>query len=417
VRQGPRPAARNRASGLRAGRKGMVFALSICLGLASISYACAANPPPTERPVAASPTASSSPVNAEPTETVGPTFPYPAAILFFNTSTGDLDLVSQDGISLAHLGSITWTEPDRLKGTTLGDIGAEYGRVRFAYLTTDDDGLELDVRSTIGTISLGEFPMGTLLAGSVPAGMLAVSVPDVVGAGDKEESEIYVVDPVRRTGLEKPVVRGIVPGAVPLMLQVENGQPSAVLYCLSLSDDLITEDDPCHGLYRVELDSGQTDQMAADSLAILALSADARIAAFASDDRIPPDVRVRNLDSAVEVVFRSEPGVREVHEGALSPAGTRLAWVSLSREDGGKDVLAVNLASTSGGPVTLLANTTLSEAVGDEVTDVDPVGWLDEGRLLLEISTIRGPALYVLLLAEGRIDHITPGRMAGFVYR
>jgi hypothetical protein len=337
--------------------------------------------------------------------------------LIFNPSNGGLDLVSQDGIELGGMGKITWSDPDRLRGTTLGAIGGQFGRARFAYLTADDAGLELNVRSSISTITLGEFPTGAILAGSVPAGLLAVSDPRATGSDDEPESVIYVVDPTRRTGLDVPAVKGLDPGVVPLVLQIEDGRPSSIVYCLSLSDGSPSQDDPCYGLYRVELASGQVDPIVPDSLEIVALSPDIRIAALASRDRIPPEVRVRNLETGVEVVFRSEAGAREVLQGALSPAGTRLAWASLSGENGGGDALAVNLVSTSGGPVTRVANSTLSEAVGEQVADVRPVGWLDDGRLLLELSTFRRSALYVLLLGEGRIDHIAPGRLAGFVYR
>ena len=51
------------------------------------------------------------------------------------------------------------------------------------------------------------------------------------------------------------------------------------------------------------------------------------------------------------------------------------------------------------------------------MSKVTPVGWLDEERLLLEMITPGGPALYLLRMQEGRIDHLAPGRFAGFVYQ
>ncbi len=407
----------NRLFSGRSPCKGILLAVPICLGLASALIGCASEFPAAEAPQIASPSPPSLPSQTESTESPGPSFPYPAAILIFDPSNGGLDLVSQDGIELGGMGKITWSDPDRLRGTTLGAIDGQFGRVRFAYLTAGDAGLSLNVRSSIGTITLGEFPLDAILAGSVPAGLLAVSDPSVAGSDEEPESAIYVIDPARRTGLDKPAVEGLAPGAVPLVLQIEDGRPGSIVYCLSLSDGPTREDEPCYGLYRVELASGQVDQIVSDNLAIVALSTDLRVAALASRDRTPPEVRARNLETGAEVVFRSEAGEREVRQGAFSPAGTRLAWASLSHEEGGEDTLALNLVSTAGGPVTRLAGATLSEAVGDQVSDARAVGWLDDSRLLLELSTLRRSALYVLLLGEGRIDHIASGRLAGVIYR
>jgi hypothetical protein len=338
-------------------------------------------------------------------------------MLVFNPSSGELDLIREDGIGLAGMGVIAWSAPDARRGTPIGAIGGQFGRVRFAYLTTGADGLDLDVRSSIGTITLGEFPAKAVLAGSEPAGLVAVSLPNATGAGDQTESEIYVIDPIRRTGMAEPALEGLAPGAVPLVLQLEGGQASSVVFCLAPSEGSLTEDDLCFGLYRADLASGDIDQLASDDLAIVALSPDARVAALASQDRIPPEVHVRSLDTGTEVVLRSEPGERQVRRGALSPAGTRLAWSSAGEDEAGGGSLTLNLVSASGGPVTRLGSATLSEAIGDQVFDVQPVGWLDEGRLLLELSTSRTSALYVLELDDGRIDHVAPGRLAGFVYR
>jgi hypothetical protein len=401
----------------RALRVGVFLAASICLTWTLALTGCATTLPPAEPTQTAFPSSTTSPSLIEATESPGPSFPYPAAMLIFDPSTGGLNLVSQDGVELGGLGRITWSDPDRLRGTTLGSIEGEFGRVRFAYLTAGDSGLDLNVRSSIGTVTLGEYPMDSLLAGSVPAGLVVVSDPGVAGSDEQAGSDIYVVDPARRSGLDAPAVRGLPAGAVPLVLQTEDGQPSSIVYCLSPSQDLTVEDDPCYGLYRVEIVSGQVDQIVSANLVIMALSSDLRIAALASKDRTPPEVRVRDLESGLEIVFRSEAGEREVHQGAFSPAGTRLAWPSFSREEGGQDTLALNLVSASGGPVTRLADATLSEAVGEQVSDARVVGWLDDSRLLLELTTPWRSALYVLLLEEGRIDHVASGRLAGLIYR
>lgn len=402
-----------RIIGGRGGVKAVLRSGFIFIGLASILSACASPAVVTESPVIASP----EPSQIEPTVAAAPSFPYPAAMLLFNPASGALDLVGEDGVGLASLGTIVWPDADSRRGAVLGNLGGQFGRVRFAYLTVKDNQLELDVRSAIGTIGLGEFSMDARLAGSVPAGLLAVSTANQIEATQESESALFVVDPVRRTGLDRPVVDGLEPGIVPLRLQLEDAEPTGIVYCLLRSHDEIGEDGACYGLHRLDIASGEVEQLVPDDLAIVALSPDLRIVALASTDRIPPDVRVRNLETGTEIVFRSEAGVRDVQEGALSPAGTRLAWTSLIQQDDGEESPAVSLASVSGGPVTLLANASLSEALDAPVTQVRPVGWLDEARLLLELSTSRSTALYVLLMAEGRMDHVASARLAGFVYR
>lgn len=386
---------------------------AILLGLALILSACASPSTPTESPVIATP----EPSRPEPTGTVSPSFPYPAAMLLFDPANGGLELVGQDGVVLANLGTIVWADLDPRRGAVLGALGGQFGRVRYAYLAPREDVLELNVRSAIGTVSLGDFASQARLAGSTPAGLLAVSSRTPAEAPDQTASALFIVDPVRRTGMDRPVVEGLPPGVVPLRLQLEDEQPTGVVYCVLHSEDKPEDEAPCYGLYRVDIASGEVEPMVADDLAIVALSPDLRIAALASSDRVPPDVRVRNLETGTEIVFRSEAGVREIGGGAISPAGTRLAWVSLIHQGGGEASPAVGLASASGGPITLLGTASLSEALGAPVTRVRPVGWLDEARLLLELSTSRSTAVYVLLMGEGRMDHVAPGRLAGFVYR
>jgi hypothetical protein len=332
-------------------------------------------------------------------------------MFLFDPSNGRLELVGQDGIGLADMGTIIWPDPERWLRATLGTLSGQSGRARFAYLTPSDRGLDLYVRSAIGTLVLGGFPPEARMGGSAPPGMLVVSVPDEAG------SEIYVIDPIRRTGADQPALRDLESGVVPLRLQIEEGNPTGILYCLTRSEVEQADIDACYGLFRVELASGEVEQIVPSDLAIIALSPDMRIAALASTGRVPPEVHVRNLESGTELVLRSEAGVREVRFGALSPVGARLAWVSLSQGEGGEDLQAVSLASTGGGPVTQLAIASLSEAVNAQVTSVRPVGWLDEARLLLELSTPRETALYVLLMDEGRMDRVASGRLAGFVYR
>lgn len=404
-------------SGERLPCKRILLAVLVCLGPTLVSIGCAPQMPSAEPSQTVPPLPTSLPSQAEASQAPPPSFPYPAAVLIFDPSNGGLDLVSQDGIELGDMGTIDWSNPDRLRGTTLGAIGGQFGRVRFAYFTASDSGLSLNVRSSIGNTTLGEFPMDAVLAGSVPAGLLVVSDPSAAGPDEESESAFYVVDPARRTGLDQPALEGLTPGAVPLVLQIEAGQPGSIVYCLGPADRSMSEDDLCLGLYRVELASREVDQIVADDLAIVALSPDLRIVALASKDRTPPEVRSRHLDTGAEVVFRSEAGERDVRQGAFSPAGTRLAWTSLGRDEGGEDVLALNLVSSAGGPATRLASATLSEAIGDQISDARVVGWLDDGRLLLELSTLRRSALYVLLLGEGRIDRIASGRLAGLIYR
>ncbi|HLC05953.1 MAG TPA: hypothetical protein VJK02_23195 [Anaerolineales bacterium] len=401
------------AFGVRSRQQGLLLARCICLGVAAISIACAEEPLSNEAPVIASAEATQLEITIAP----GPSYPYPAAMLLFNPSNRRLELVSQDGIELADMGEIAWADPDRRRGTPFGSLGGQVESVRFAYLSATADAADLFVRSATGTAKLGRFPPKALLAGSVPSGLLAVSAPHPGGSSDEFETSIFVIDPLRRTGLDDPAVEGLDPGVVPLRVQIEDDQPSGIVYCLSHSEELLVEADPCFGLYRVELSSGEVEEIVSADLAIVALSPDMRIVALASDDRVPPDVRVRNLDTGTELVFKSEAGVRDVRSGEFGPAGTRLAWVSHSQGEDGEVRPTLSLASMAGGPVTLLANASLSEAVGADVTKVGPVGWLDEARLLLELSTSRGSALYVLLLSEGRIDHIASGQLAGFVYR
>jgi hypothetical protein len=407
----PCPSRRETKTGLALGGGSSVVFIGLALAL--ISAACASAPPSPEPTAIPSP----QPSLPQPSPTAGPVFPYPAAMLLFNPSGRALELVGQDGVQLADMGSIVWPDPDRRRGVVLGSLSGVLGRVRFAYLTPNATGVDLKVRSAIGTITLRDFPSEAIMAGSVPAGLLVVSVPDETESPGLTGSVLYVIDPARRAGVGEPIVEGLEPDVVPLRLQVEEGQPTGVLYCVGDPELSTNEVGSCRGLYRVELVSGEVEEIIPSDLGLLAISPDMRVTALASTDRIPPDVRVRNLETGAEVVFRSEAGVREVRPGALSPSGARLAWVSLSLDQNGEQIPALSLASSSGGPVTQLANASISEAVGAPIEQVRPVGWLDEGRLLLELTSSQGSALYVLRMEEGRMDHVAAGRLAGFVYR
>jgi len=347
----------------------------------------------------------------------GPIFPYPAALLSFNEGNGELNLLGEAGRLLAGLGAISWSDPDPLRGAPVSLLGGDPQSVRFAYLSDNGVGLSLFVRSAVGTVKLDEFPVGSLLAGSANARYLVVSVPRSSGSSDQIEGTVFLIDPIRRTGLDDPIADGLDVDIVPLRVQVEQDQPTGIVYCVRHGQERSGEHQICAGLLRIGLPSLEIEEIVPNDLEILALSPDLRLVALVSTDRVPPEVRVRNLETGIDLVFRSEPGVREVRAGAISPSGKRIAWANESEGPGGASVTGISLASTAGGPVTELASASFTEAVGAQVSGVSPVGWLDEERLLLEMTTPRGPALYLLGMQEGRIDRLASGRFAGFVYQ
>ena len=347
----------------------------------------------------------------------GPIFPYPAALLSFNEANGALDLLSEAGQSLAELGTISWADPDLLRGAPVGLLGGDPQSVRFAYLSDSEKGLGLFVRSAVGPVRLGEFPAGSLLAGSERARYIAVSAPRSSGASGQTEGTMFLIDPIRRTGLDDPMADGLDVGIIPLRVQVEQDQPTGIVYCVGHAEERSGGDQKCAGLFRIGIPSLEIEEIIPKDLDILALSPDLRFVALVSTDRIPPEVRVRSLETGIELVFRSEPGVREVRAGTISPSGKRIAWANESEGPGGESVPGISLASTAGGPVTELASASFTEAVGAQMSKVTPVGWLDEERLLLEMITPGGPALYLLRMQEGRLDRLASGRFAGFVYQ
>src|SRR3990172_3537438 len=179
----------------------------------------------------------------------------PAALLSFNEANGALDLLSEAGQSLAELGTISWADPDLLRGAPVGLLGGDPQSVRFAYLSDSEKGLGLFVRSAVGPVRLGEFPAGSLLAGSERARYIAVSAPRSSGASGQTEGTMFLIDPIRRTGLDDPIADGLDVGIIPLRVQVEQDQPTGIVYCVGHAEERSGGDQKCAGLFRIGIPS------------------------------------------------------------------------------------------------------------------------------------------------------------------
>jgi hypothetical protein len=146
------------------------------------------------------------------------------------------------------------------------------------------------------------------------------------------------------------------------------------------------------------------------------MSPDLTFVAFHAAERTPPEVRLARLDGASTVLFQPASGVREVRGAVFSPDSSRLAWVTVLEGAGPAPSFQLSLASTFGGPATLVDLGPLLPPGDRSVSGVSPVAWLSASSILLQVERGSSSTIYRYQVDTGEIDGSAAGRFVTLFY-
>jgi len=209
----------------------------------------------------------------------------------------------------------------------------------------------------------------------------------------------------------------------PLAIRVENGAPTGVWYARrpwGIGGDIVF--DPTDGIYYVSLSDGAvTEKMGADARSA-SLSPDQAWASYASGEPGNGALHVHNLLNGADFRFDLLPASdRGAGYGVFSPASTKIAWMEGSGS-GMADVpnfhATVRVGTTQGAWLADYPDTMIANLLGSPVAWVQPVGWLDENRLVLQVRGANwdDSSLVIVDVATNLPTRLAAGTFVEFVY-
>jgi len=274
------------------------------------------------------------------------------------------------------------------------------------------------LRSTDGFIALSGAPAQPLIAFS------EISYQDESGKAKLYAAygdDLHQAAPLTYTPAELP---GFVP--VPLAVEAVRGAVGSVWYTLSGRDarsaDMFFP--LTIGLFRLNLSSGQVEQLLGRERNVQGLSTGRSLAASVpvalGEDK---PLQVHHLASSRVMQFDLQSEQTAAGFAVFSPHNQHIAWLEVGAtanpESSHVDAVVRTGQITSGkilGEVDLPAAARAAEL--DHAAWMRPVGWLDENQLLIEVSGAdwQPSELVRLDVYSGSLFHLCPGRFLAFIY-
>lgn len=234
-------------------------------------------------------------------------------------------------------------------------------------------------------------------------------------------AEIHLVTPESQPGDEAILSMEMPHGGAltPIHIDMENGTATKIWYSkqpYALGGEIIFH--PVYELYAMDLASKETIQyLPTKEVNLPAFSADGSLLAYV--DR--SSVHALNLNNGEEETFsilaNSGHGAGEV---IFSPDHNQLAW----KEADGTNLIEMSyyavlrIAPLGEGVQNDLYEEFFEPLTGYEISDIDPVAWVDGDTLLVSIlGWEEGCSIWVLEFGQGTTNLLGPGEFAGFLYR
>jgi len=363
---------------------------------------------------------------ATPTQERGPggtayvSAPAPAGYLLLDPAYDTASLFSVEGQQLEVFTELHWWLPREASGAASTPLLAPDGSTQIAYLRAASEGVILSLRRGQVDLPLLSLRAPTGLRGSIPAGYLAVSDQVVDEETGSLFSVLYVIEAVTGVGTDSPALRLTTlhasPQPLPLAFGFLEGIPSTVYYSLATSTDASGSDLENRGLFVLDLATRDVSPFLDPTNRILGVSPDLTFVAFYSAERTPPEIRLARLDGGSTVLFQPLSGARESGRAVFSPDSSRVAWGTVVGGSGEGASFQLSLASTFGGPASLVDLAALLPSDPSPIRHADPVAWLTDSALLIQVERESSSAVYRYQIDSGEIGPAAAGLFITLLY-
>jgi len=210
----------------------------------------------------------------------------------------------------------------------------------------------------------------------------------------------------------------------PMAITMVGVQPLGIWYSLKpwgIGGDIVFE--PRRGLYYLDLTTHQIEEHIGLTINPLSFSPDLTWLAYTKDQMEQPLTIMPELDTERTITF---PLAAESNRGAgnavFSPDNQYVAWMEGSgmRLTSVPDFnILIRIASTNGEITSEFPDKAVADAVGSQdIQWVEPVGWLDEETLLLQVNfnTWDKVAIVRVKFDGSEMSTLAPGNFTAFIY-
>ncbi len=331
--------------------------------------------------------------------------------------------------------TLSWLEPAQVH--LGGGLSQGVNAIPLVYHSLENNGV-LKSSSGGGGVQIGQTPGLVALTGAEGSAVIAYSTSDSDQAAGGWVSELYAGEIAAIDGAQALSSRSEGDGFViyPLAVHTVGGAGRGVWYTLSMWGIGNINFPPYNGLYYYDLNNGQVSEYLSFDNRLIGFSPNQAMMAFAPLQNGQPGgievgLTVKNLITCQETFIALNPNT---NLGAgyvvFSPDNQYLAWLEASGPNNMQAQMRLRVAETANGNILVDSETpSLSSLAGGEVpTWVQPVGWLADHLLLLEIGvpSQENPLIVVWApdpdypldpaLGANQAAALSEGVFAGFVY-
>ncbi len=376
--------------------------------------ACSIPGLPTDKPPVTKPPITEPPVTEPPL----PTGPLPSGFVVAPDTTG-IVFYAADGSVTGSLvtGDLGYIGPQSLHvaGGTLA------GMPPVVYFTWRDSLPQLFLNTGGAETLLMYQPDFYRLGGAPGSSYIAYSTAAYADAGLL--TRLYIGTPAT-IAAAAPAVDMIEAGGFglkPLAMRMEGGAPTGIWYtgCLyGIGGDLVY--DPCNRLTFLDLNTGVSSELVGDGYNPSQLSPDHTWVAYAQPGGGMP-LTILNLQTGVDYTFPIWPANdRGSGDGVFSPDNAFVAWMEASgyrMDEPPTFHSVVRLGSTDGRRIGDYEGSFFDATAGFPVVWAEPVGWLDNDSVLIQVGGVDWHDSAVLLLdLSGAMTYLASGNFIGLTY-
>jgi hypothetical protein len=399
---------------------------SLACGLPNITIAWPTEPPGQPLVVTQAP-ATEPP--AGPAVTVPPVTEPPTGLPALNLPNG-IVVDTQDGYGLI-LVDVKGSYITERATPGLGSAGPESVHVAgssetnstpLVYQSWDNGGAILaNVNEQITT--LAAVPNFASMLGVPGQPILSYSTAEFTNNGLRSQLFVSPLDTLFHAGpavsREDPEGRAI----KPLAIYVEGGVPTGVWYTLQpwgIGGDIVF--DPTEGIYYVNINDGTITERMDKISRSASMSFDQVWAAYASGIPGNGTFHIYNFQTGENYGFNPLPSSeRGAGYGVFSPSDTYVAWMEGSgwtMAETPNFHATIRVGTTGGAWLVDYPDTMLASLLGTAVAWVEPVGWLDDQRLVLQVrgTDWSDASVVVMDITTNYLTYLTAGTFVGFVY-
>jgi hypothetical protein len=210
----------------------------------------------------------------------------------------------------------------------------------------------------------------------------------------------------------------------PIAIDMLSEQPIGIWYSLTpwgIGGDIVFE--PRQGLFYFDLTTKEIAETLDPSINPISFSPDLTWLAFTQDQIEQPLTIIPDLETERAITFPLAPeSDRGAGKAVFSPGNEYVAWMEASglRLAAVPDFnILIRVAATDGQMITEFAAVSVAEAVGSQnIQWVEPVGWLDNETLLLQVhfDTWAQTEIVSVKYDGSEMSPLAAGNFANFIY-